>query len=100
VGASTELAVNIGAEASFFDLFDASTGKTLFKKDFPLLQKCVGSNVVSRMLPVSRQDHALRAGDDTDTFNSSRPYARSQSLVCPLLLVTQLSQIVNAVIPA
>jgi hypothetical protein len=38
VGASTELAVNIGAEASFFDLFDASTGKTLFKKDFPLLQ--------------------------------------------------------------
>ncbi|KAN0134690.1 hypothetical protein V8E53_007475 [Lactarius tabidus] len=38
VDASTELAVNIGAQASFFDLFDASTGDTLFKKNFPLLQ--------------------------------------------------------------
>jgi hypothetical protein len=38
VDASTELAVNIGAQASFFDLFDASTGKTLFEKNFPLFQ--------------------------------------------------------------
>ena len=38
VDASTELAVNIGAEDTFFGLFDASTSKTLFKKDFPLLQ--------------------------------------------------------------
>ena len=38
VDASTELAVNIGAEAAFFDLFNASTNETLFDKNFPLLQ--------------------------------------------------------------
>ena len=38
VDANTELAVNIGAQASFFDLFNASTGTTLFDKSFPLLQ--------------------------------------------------------------
>jgi hypothetical protein len=32
------LAISIGAQASFFDLFDVSTGKTLFEKSFPLLQ--------------------------------------------------------------
>ena len=40
VDASSELAVNIGAEDSFFDIFGASTSKTLFKKDFPLLKVC------------------------------------------------------------
>jgi hypothetical protein len=30
--------MNIGAEASFFDLFGASTGETLLEKNFPLLQ--------------------------------------------------------------
>ena len=38
VDASTELAVNIGAQAAFFDLFKASTSDTLFDKNFPLLQ--------------------------------------------------------------
>ena len=38
VDASTELAVNIGAQAAFFDLFNASTSDTLFDKNFPLLQ--------------------------------------------------------------
>jgi hypothetical protein len=31
VDASTELAVNIGTDASFFDLSDACTGSTLFQ---------------------------------------------------------------------
>ncbi len=39
VDANTELAVNIGAQASFFDFFDESTGATLFDKSFPLLQQ-------------------------------------------------------------
>ncbi|KAI9452115.1 hypothetical protein BJY52DRAFT_1294619 [Lactarius psammicola] len=39
VDANTELVVNIGAQASFFDFFDASTGATLFDKSFPLLQQ-------------------------------------------------------------
>ncbi|KAH8985709.1 hypothetical protein EDB92DRAFT_2116659 [Lactarius akahatsu] len=34
VDANTELAVNVGAQASFFDLFNASTGTTLFDKSF------------------------------------------------------------------
>jgi hypothetical protein len=38
VDANTGLAVNIGAEASFIDLFNASTGLTLFNKSFPLPQ--------------------------------------------------------------
>ena len=38
VDASTGLAVNVGAQASFFDLFDAFTGANLFNKNFPLLQ--------------------------------------------------------------
>ena len=38
VDADTELAVNIGAQAGFFDLFSASTGKTIFDKTFPILQ--------------------------------------------------------------
>ncbi|KAH9060372.1 hypothetical protein EDB83DRAFT_2520372 [Lactarius deliciosus] len=37
VDANTELAVNVGAQASFFDLFNASTSTTLFDKSFPLL---------------------------------------------------------------
>lgn len=38
VDANTGLAVNIGAQAAFLDLFNASTGETLFNKSFPLLQ--------------------------------------------------------------
>jgi hypothetical protein len=38
-------AVNIGAEASFFDLFGTPTGETLLEKNFPLLQIC---NAASR----------------------------------------------------
>ena len=38
VDANAGLAVNIGAQAAFFDLFNASTGATLFDKSFPLLQ--------------------------------------------------------------
>jgi hypothetical protein len=122
VNADTELAVNIGAQAAFFDLFSASTGKTLFDKSFPLLQvrihffrihaqqpvaktpsmgcqKCVGlANATSLLpLPVLRRNHALRAGDDTSTSNSSKPSAKSQGLGCPLAI--QLSQLVSEIIP-
>ena len=40
VDASAELAVNVGAEAAFFNVFNASTNDTLFDKNFPLLQVC------------------------------------------------------------
>jgi len=90
------LAVNIGAHASFFDLFNASTGAKLFNKNFPLLQKCVGlSNSTSE--PVKGRDNALRDGDDTS--KSSSPSSTSQGLGCPLPSATQLNQLANAVIP-
>jgi hypothetical protein len=38
VSASTELVVNMGAEASFADLFDASTGEMPFEKIFSPLR--------------------------------------------------------------
>lgn len=37
------LDVNVGAEGSFFDIFDKSVSETLFSKDFQLFQKCFGS---------------------------------------------------------
>lgn len=41
--ASTTLDVGVGAQASFFNLFDASVVETLFNQNFPLLQhKCFG----------------------------------------------------------
>lgn len=43
VDSSSELSVNIGAEASFFDLSGTSTGETLFEKSFSWLQICVGA---------------------------------------------------------
>ena len=33
-----DINVGVGAEGSFFGLFGASTGKSLFEKDFPLFQ--------------------------------------------------------------
>jgi len=43
--ASTTLNVGIGAQASFFNLFDASVGETLFNKNFPLLQVGITTSV-------------------------------------------------------
>ncbi|KAJ3872837.1 hypothetical protein F5051DRAFT_381795 [Lentinula edodes] len=39
----TGLAVNAGADAKFFDLFDASTQVPLFSKEFVLFKKCFGN---------------------------------------------------------
>jgi hypothetical protein len=36
VNASTNINVGVGAQGSFFDLFDSSVSKSLFNKDFPL----------------------------------------------------------------
>ena len=38
VTASSDINVGVGAEASFFDLFDKSAGKSLFNKQFTLFQ--------------------------------------------------------------
>jgi hypothetical protein len=38
VTASTDINVGVGAQGSFFSLFDASVGKSLFDKKFPLFQ--------------------------------------------------------------
>ncbi|KAH8983480.1 hypothetical protein EDB92DRAFT_1575878 [Lactarius akahatsu] len=106
VDANADLAVNLGAQASFFDLFDASTGTKLFDKSFPLLQqKCVAvsnSTSVFPKQPAARRGHARRApldGDDTDKSNWSIT-SRDLDLGCPLTLASQVSQLVKAIIPA
>jgi hypothetical protein len=38
VNASSDLNVGVGAQGSFFDLFNASVGTSLFDKEFPLFQ--------------------------------------------------------------
>jgi hypothetical protein len=35
---NADINVGVGAQGSFFGLFDASTGKSLFEKNFPLFQ--------------------------------------------------------------
>lgn len=35
---NADINVGVGAEGSFFGLFDASTGESLFEKNFPLFQ--------------------------------------------------------------
>ncbi|KAF8502657.1 hypothetical protein F5888DRAFT_1800191 [Russula emetica] len=37
---NAEISVNVGAQGSFFSLFDASTGASLFDQNFPLFQQC------------------------------------------------------------
>ncbi|KAN0123083.1 hypothetical protein V8E52_003036 [Russula decolorans] len=44
---NAEINVGVGAQGSFFGLFDASTGKSLFDKNFPLFQQCFGGNANS-----------------------------------------------------
>ncbi|KAF9445253.1 hypothetical protein P691DRAFT_777698 [Macrolepiota fuliginosa MF-IS2] len=46
--ASTGLSVNVGADASFFGLFDPSTTLTLFSKDFELFKQCFGDQASQR----------------------------------------------------
>jgi len=48
VTASTALNIEVGAQSSFFDLFDASVGVSLFNRSFPLLQQCLGAPNPSR----------------------------------------------------
>jgi len=43
--ASTTLNVGVGAQASFFNLFDASVVETLFNQNFPLLQVSMTTSV-------------------------------------------------------
>ena len=38
VSASTDINVGVGAEGSFFGLFHASESKSLFDKEFPIIQ--------------------------------------------------------------
>jgi hypothetical protein len=38
---NADINVGVGAQGLFFGLFDASTGRSLFEKDFSLFQVCV-----------------------------------------------------------
>ncbi|KAF8502656.1 hypothetical protein F5888DRAFT_1110589 [Russula emetica] len=44
---NADINVGVGAQGSFFGLFSASSGKSLFDKNFPLFQQCFGGNANS-----------------------------------------------------
>ncbi|KAF9033940.1 hypothetical protein BDZ89DRAFT_1130813 [Hymenopellis radicata] len=46
--------VNIGAEGTFFGIFDASVSKTLFGQDFQIYQKCFGDKARRSLAPWER----------------------------------------------
>ncbi|KAJ7150475.1 hypothetical protein C8R43DRAFT_494922 [Mycena crocata] len=57
------IAVNVGADGSFFGLFDKAAKKTLFSKNFVILKKCFGSAAPKRSLfLLSRLDRASSLG--------------------------------------
>lgn len=82
--ASTTLNVGVGAQASFFSLFDASVGKTLFNRNFPLLQVGMTTSVPLFAL-----------NDDNDDYNrinaSAVRQTRTQTGTLPLLAARPLA---------
>ncbi|KAJ6528510.1 hypothetical protein B0H19DRAFT_1385185 [Mycena capillaripes] len=77
VGVDGNINVNVGADASFFGLFDAlNTEKVLFNKDFEIFKKCFG-------------DATAAAGDNSESRRSERRFVRSSldsraALACPI----------------
>jgi len=66
VTASADINVGVGAEGSFFSLFDESVDKSLFDKKFPLFQKCFkGANSTSKAPPASVTLSNLKRHHDT-----------------------------------
>ncbi|KAH9991034.1 hypothetical protein BJV77DRAFT_560799 [Russula vinacea] len=62
VSASTDINVGVGAEGSFFGIFHASESKSLFDKEFPIIQKCFASaNSSSATTNLRRRHDDLRA---------------------------------------
>ncbi|KAF9069976.1 hypothetical protein BDP27DRAFT_1420414 [Rhodocollybia butyracea] len=76
----TGIAANVGAEGSFFKLFDASTQVPLFNKEFVLFQKCFGgANATStrRSLPPVFKSRAAAAAEAPLASNSTASFAAS-----------------------
>ncbi|KAK0472756.1 hypothetical protein IW261DRAFT_1343360 [Armillaria novae-zelandiae] len=82
------LDVNVGAEGSFFDIFDQNVSETLFSKDFELFQKCFGStaNKTTRR-SVWRRQEQLAQRSVLDLF-------------CPAIDLTQAVSVVDKEINA
>ncbi|KAF8472215.1 hypothetical protein DFH94DRAFT_655780 [Russula ochroleuca] len=92
VNASSDLNVGVGAQGSFFDLFNASVGTSLFDKEFPLFQKCFGpANPSSTAPPATVTLSSLRRRHDSPRARhlalfggSLRPlHAKRLDLSCP-----------------
>lgn len=76
----TGLAANVGAEGTFFKLFDASTQVPLFNKEFVLFQKCFGNaNATStrRSFPPVFKSRAAAAAKAPLASNSTASFAAS-----------------------
>jgi len=61
VSASTALNVEVGAQGSFFNLFDASVSESLFNHSFPLLQQCLGAPSPSRNMSTATLTNATQS---------------------------------------
>ncbi|THG96943.1 hypothetical protein EW026_g4972 [Hermanssonia centrifuga] len=85
VDLSSTLAVNAGADGSFFDLFDKSTSVTLFQKTFDLFHKCFGAGSATKMYRVRRTQDSI---------------VRRSGLACLGAGVAQASSIVDEAISA
>jgi len=75
---NAEVNVGVGAEGSFFSLFDASTDKSLFDKNFPLFKKCFGGNN-STSSQSSKPDSTAGAVSASATDSASQTSAASDT---------------------
>ncbi len=83
VAGSADINVGVGAQGSFLGLFDASVGKSIFEKDFPLFQVRASQPTVYNylfrnyfLIPSTRRQK--RFAGNTNSTSSSSP-ASSQS---------------------
>ena len=74
---NAEINVAVGAEGSFFGLFDANTGKSLFDKNFPLFQVCAHNLLYTSYFGIfiihfTRRQQCF-GGNSTTSSQSSAP---------------------------
>ncbi len=83
VAGSADINVGVGAQGSFLGLFDASVGKSIFEKDFPLFQVRASQPTVYNylfrnyfLIPSTRRQKRF-AGNTNSTSSSSPASSRS-----------------------
>ncbi|KAJ6587458.1 hypothetical protein DFH09DRAFT_1141142 [Mycena vulgaris] len=76
--------VNVGADGSFFGIFDKNTKATLFAKNFVILKKCFGTAPKRTLALLSRLDRSAlveRVGLTCPASNVKKPISVANQLV-------------------